>query len=78
LAQQKNDDLLWIRNPFLTRPHGLPYTVVHGHSITKDCQIDQRPDRINLDTGAFRSGVLSSVAVQPGLARTIYGEPKGA
>lgn len=61
LEQQKEDDLVWIRQPFLNRPHGLPYTVVHGHSITKDHCIDRRADRINLDTGAFRSGVLSSL-----------------
>ena len=63
LEQQKNDDLIWIRQPFLNRPHGLPYTVVHGHSITKNHRIDRRSDRINLDTGAFKSGVLSSVSL---------------
>jgi serine/threonine protein phosphatase 1 len=63
LEQQKNDDLIWIRRPFLTRSHGLPYTVVHGHSITKDHRIDRRLDRINLDTGAFESGVLSSLSL---------------
>jgi len=61
LEQQKDDDLIWIRRPFLNRPHGLPYTVVHGHSITSDHRIDRRADRINLDTGAFKSGVLSSL-----------------
>ena len=63
LEQQKHDDLIWIRRPFLTRSHGLPYTVVHGHSITQDYRIDRRPDRINLDTGAFKSGVLSSLSL---------------
>lgn len=61
LQRQRNDDLLWIRKPFLSRPHGLPYTVVHGHTVIADFQIDRRPHRINLDTGAFRSGVLSSL-----------------
>lgn len=60
LEQQRPNDLIWIRQPFLSRPHGLPYVVVHGHSITKDHRIDHRPHRVNLDTGAFRSGVLSS------------------
>lgn len=64
LEQQKSDDLIWIREPFLNRPHGLPYTVVHGHSITMDHRIDQRADRINLDTGAFQSGVLSSFSLE--------------
>lgn len=65
LEQQKDDDLIWIRRPFLNRPHGLPYTVVHGHSITSDHRIDRRADRINLDTGAFTSGVLSSLLLDP-------------
>lgn len=64
LEQQKDDDLIWIRRPFLNRPHGLPYTVVHGHSITRDHRIERRADRINLDTGAFRSGVLSSLRLK--------------
>lgn len=61
LEQQKDDDLIWIRRPFLNRPHGLPYIVMHGHSITSDHRIDRHADRINLDTGAFKSGVLSSL-----------------
>ena len=64
LEKQKDDDLIWIRRPFLNRPHRLPYTVVHGHSITKDHRIDRRADRINLDTGAFISGVLSSQSLE--------------
>ena len=63
LEEQRDDDLIWIRRPFLSRPHGLPFTVVHGHTITKDHRIDQRADRINLDTGAFTSGVLSSLSI---------------
>ena len=63
LEKQKDEDLIWIRQPFLNRPHGLPYTVVHGHSITKNHRIDRRSDRINLDTGAFKSGVLSSLSL---------------
>ena len=61
LEQQQHDDLIWIRQPFLRRPHGLPYTVVHGHSITKDHQIDRKAHRINLDSGAFISGNLRSL-----------------
>jgi serine/threonine protein phosphatase 1 len=63
LEEQRDEDLIWIRKPFLSRPHGLPYTVVHGHTITRNHQIDRRPHRINLDTGAFRSGTLSSITL---------------
>ena len=65
LEQQKHDDLIWIRKPFLNRPHGLPYTVVHGHSITEEYGIERHPHRINLDSGAFLSGVLSSLRLEP-------------
>ena len=65
LEKQRDQDLIWIREPFLNQPHGLPYTVVHGHTITRDHRIDQRPDRINLDTGAFCTGVLSSLLLDP-------------
>jgi len=63
LEEQRQDDLLWIRKPFLSRDHGLPYTVVHGHTITKDHRVDERPWRINLDTGAFTTGILTSLCL---------------
>jgi serine/threonine protein phosphatase 1 len=65
LEQQKDDDLIWIRKPFLSKPHGLPYTVVHGHSITEEYGIERHPHRINLDSGAFISGILSSLRLEP-------------
>jgi serine/threonine protein phosphatase 1 len=43
LEEQRDEDLIWIRKPFLSRRHGLPYTVVHGHTITRDHRIDRRP-----------------------------------
>ena len=61
LEQQKADDLLWIRNPFLLRPHGLPYTVVHGHTFRDDYSVTRMAHRIGVDTGAFRSGVLTAL-----------------
>ena len=66
LEQQTSEDLTWIRRPFLNRHHGLPYTVVHGHSITRGHRIENHGHRINLDTGAFMSGVLSSMAFEIG------------
>jgi hypothetical protein len=52
LEQQRDDDLIWIRRPFLNRPHGLPYTVVHGHSITSDHRIDAMTDASGAATRA--------------------------
>jgi serine/threonine protein phosphatase 1 len=53
--------LLWIRDDFLesTIDHGK--TVVHGHSISWDPEV--KANRINVDTGAFASGVLTCLVL---------------
>lgn len=61
LDEQQADDLLWILRPFLTRNHGLPYTVVHGHTYRSDYSITRLPHRIGIDTGAFISGRLTAL-----------------
>jgi serine/threonine protein phosphatase 1 len=60
--QQSQADLRWIRDPFLfdERDHG--FVVVHGHTITDE--VDERPNRIGIDTGAYRSGVLTALAIE--------------
>ncbi|MBA3668731.1 MAG: hypothetical protein H0W71_01485 [Sphingomonas sp.] len=52
----------WIRQPFLAddRDHG--FVVVHGHTITED--IDERSNRIGIDTGAYASGVLTALVIE--------------
>ena len=65
LAQQQADDLLWIRGPFLSGPHGLPYTVVHGHTFRSDYRVTRLPHRIGIDTGAFKSGQLTALPLAP-------------
>lgn len=62
LAAQSPADLRWIRNPFLndSRDHGC--LVVHGHTISEE--IDERPNRIGIDTGAYHSGVLSVIGIE--------------
>lgn len=62
LKAQKSSDMRWIRNEFLEYPasHGL--MVVHGHSVTDS--IDERPNRIGIDTGAYASGVLTAVGLE--------------
>lgn len=65
LHQQRQDDLLWIRAPFLNGPHGLPYTVVHGHTFCSDYRITRLPHRIGIDTGAFKSGQLTALPLAP-------------
>ena len=64
LNSQTQDDLHWIREPFLSdgRDHGK--VVVHGHTIVDE--VEERPNRIALDTGAYRSGSLTAVGIQNG------------
>ncbi|WP_114993695.1 metallophosphoesterase family protein [Synechococcus sp. UW179A] len=61
LDQQLEKDLLWIRSPFLECEHGLPYTVVHGHTFCSDFAVTRLPHRIGIDTGAFLSGRLTAL-----------------
>lgn len=62
LDQQRIADLRWIRQRFLDdeRDHGV--VVVHGHSTVEE--VDQRPNRIGIDTGAYRTGVLTAVGLE--------------
>ena len=61
LDDQKRKDLLWIRERFLA--HGEPFekVIVHGHTIFED--VEQRPNRIGIDTGAFRYGRLTALVL---------------
>jgi len=61
LDQQLASDLLWIRSPFLECEHGLPYTVVHGHTFCRDFAVTRLPHRIGIDTGAYLSGRLTAL-----------------
>lgn len=59
LEAQDEQDLLWIREPFLTGrdwPH--PVTVVHGHTPEGPTALAHR---IGVDSGVFFSGSLSAV-----------------
>lgn len=64
LDRQVRDDLLWIRNDFLQDERDFGAIVVHGHSITAD--VDIRSNRICIDTGAYRTGVLSAIYLEEG------------
>lgn len=59
--QQNPEDLIWIRSEFLDdlRPHSK--VIIHGHTPATEVEI--RPNRINLDTGAYASGRLSAIMI---------------
>jgi serine/threonine protein phosphatase 1 len=62
LDDQARMDLRWIREPFLSddKEHGC--VVVHGHTIVP--QVEERPNRIGIDTGAYLSGVLTALGIE--------------
>ena len=69
LAEQRRRDLLWIRDRFLNHEGPLDKVVVHGHTIfdrVMDCG-----NRIGIDTGAFRSGVLTALVLETDQRRVI-------
>ena len=62
VAAQSKKDLRWIREPFLDDPSDHGYVVVHGHTISTG--VEERANRIGIDTGAYRSGCLTAVAIE--------------
>jgi serine/threonine protein phosphatase 1 len=61
LDRQQPVDLRWIREPFLSDPRNHGMMVVHGHTIFDEPQV--RGNRIGIDTGAYRRGVLTALMV---------------
>jgi len=59
---QSGHDLRWIRGEFLQSELRHEAVVVHGHTISEAVEI--RPNRIGLDTGAYRTGILSALRIE--------------
>lgn len=62
LEQQSQSDLRWIREPFLLDDSDHGFVVVHGHTISM--AVEERPNRVGIDTGAYRTGVLTALAIE--------------
>jgi serine/threonine protein phosphatase 1 len=61
LEQQVTQDLLWIRKPFLNHSGDFDGMVVHGHTTVLEPEF--RPNRINIDTGAYITGRLTCLRI---------------
>jgi serine/threonine protein phosphatase 1 len=62
LAQQREEDLLWIRDDFLLCEDDFGKVIVHGHTPVREPDI--RSNRINIDTGAYATGRLSCIMIE--------------
>ena len=61
LDRQKISDLRWIREDFLTSEAEHGRIVVHGHTISED--VENRANRIGIDTGAYATGKLTAIGL---------------
>ena len=73
LAEQERDDLIWIREPFLTSTADFGFKVVHGHTIVPE--VEHHSNRIAVDTGAVRTGRLSCLLLEDETVALL--EPEG-
>jgi serine/threonine protein phosphatase 1 len=62
LAAQRPADLRWIRKGFLEADDDHGFLVVHGHSVA--LAIEKRANRVGIDTGAYRTGVLTAMWIE--------------
>lgn len=62
IDEQRPADMRWIRDKFLDDPRDHGAIVVHGHSITP--AVDERPNRVGIDTGAYASGRLTALGLE--------------
>ncbi len=62
LAAQTREDMMWIREPFLSFAGSLPAVAVHGH--TPEPAPTLRGHRIGIDTGAVLGGALTCAVLE--------------
>ena len=62
LDDQEPQDLIWIREPFLSSAEDHGAVVVHGHTPRRVVEI--RPNRIGIDTGAVFGGPLTCLVLE--------------
>ena len=76
LDRQVAADQMWIREAFLDSRANHGKVVVHGHSVCTE--IEERPNRIGLDTGAYRTGRLTALGLEGSERWSLQTEPVGA
>jgi serine/threonine protein phosphatase 1 len=59
--EQDDEDLLWIREPFLSEGPRLPLTVIHGHTAGNEPVFGK--GRVCIDTGCYATGRLTAIRI---------------
>ena len=62
IEDQTPEDLRWIRRSFVESEVDHGVMVIHGHTITQ--AVDEQPNRIGIDTGAYASGKLTAIGIE--------------
>jgi serine/threonine protein phosphatase 1 len=62
LRDQQEKDLLWIRDEFLQSGDDFGKIIIHGHTPVASAEI--RSNRINIDTGAYATGLLTCLILE--------------
>jgi serine/threonine protein phosphatase 1 len=60
LRDQAQQDMVWIREPFLSHTGAFERLIVHGHTPVAGRRPDLRSNRLNMDSGAGYDGPLSA------------------
>ncbi len=58
IEEQREEDMLWIRDEFILNPHSFPFTVLYGHTPRREVSVEL-PHKIGLDTGLVYWNKLS-------------------
>jgi serine/threonine protein phosphatase 1 len=74
LEEQDSEDLLWIRQEFIFKPHEAGAIVVFGHTPMRGVMIDL-PYKLGIDTGLVYGGKLTCLEMNEGV---IYQCERGA
>ncbi len=70
LDQQNKNDLFWIRDEFLKSEQDFGKMVIHGHTPHEWPEV--KPNRVNIDTGAFITGRLTCLVIEDGRGRFLF------
>lgn len=76
LERQTVRDQIWIRARFHRSPLDHGVRVVHGHEVVPEVEV--LPNRIGIDTGAYRTGILTCLTLHGDTVRFLQSIPEHA